>query len=111
MGMAVLALVLALNAFYIQADQVQPALQSYWLILHVGVAITATGIFTVAFAASVLQVLRSFREEALAVDAPAVSVGAAGPAPTGSAAGWADRGSAGSSRCRAPASSRRCPSG
>ena len=59
MGMAVLALVLALNVFYIQADQVQPALQSYWLILHVGVAITATGIFTVAFAASVLQVLKS----------------------------------------------------
>ena len=43
--------------------QVQPALQSYWLVLHVGVAITATGIFTVAFAASVLQVLKSYREE------------------------------------------------
>jgi cytochrome c-type biogenesis protein CcsB len=80
MGIAVLALVLALNAFYIQADQVQPALQSYWLVLHVGVAITATGIFTVAFATSVLQVLRSFREEALAeVDAPAVTVGTASP--------------------------------
>jgi cytochrome c-type biogenesis protein CcsB len=78
MGMAVLALVLALNAFYIKADQVQPALQSYWLIIHVGVAITATGIFTVAFAASVLQVLKSYREEAAASDAPAVGVGAAG---------------------------------
>ncbi|WP_456787568.1 c-type cytochrome biogenesis protein CcsB [Cellulomonas sp. P5_C5] len=78
MGMSVLALVLALNAFYIQADQVQPALQSYWLILHVGVAITATGIFTVAFAAAILQVLRSFREEALAADAPAVTVGTPG---------------------------------
>ncbi|GEK22057.1 c-type cytochrome biogenesis protein CcsB [Cellulomonas xylanilytica] len=77
MGISVLALVLALNAFYIQADQVQPALQSYWLILHVGVAIIATGIFTVAFAAAVLQVLRSFREEAL-VDGPAVTVGTPG---------------------------------
>jgi cytochrome c-type biogenesis protein CcsB len=78
MGIAVLALVLALNVFYIQADQVQPALQSYWLILHVGVAITATGIFTVAFAASVLQVLRSYREEGLAAsDGPAVTPGAA----------------------------------
>ena len=75
MGISVLALVLALNAFFIQADQVQPALQSYWLILHVGVAITATGIFTVAFAASVLQVLRSLREEGLTADAPAVTVG------------------------------------
>lgn len=78
MGIAVLALVLALNAFYVQADQVQPALQSYWLILHVGVAIIATGIFTVAFAASVLQVLRSFREEGLAAaDGPVVTVGTA----------------------------------
>jgi len=41
---------------------VQPALQSYWLVLHVGVAITATGVFTVAFAASVLQVLQDVRE-------------------------------------------------
>ncbi|WP_315095816.1 c-type cytochrome biogenesis protein CcsB [uncultured Cellulomonas sp.] len=80
MGIAVLALVLALNAFFVQADQVQPALQSYWLVLHVGVAITATGIFTVAFAASVLQVLRSLREEQGApVDAPAVTVGADAP--------------------------------
>ena len=69
MGMAVLALVLALNAFYIQADQVQPALQSYWLIIHVGVAITATGIFTVAFGTSVLQVLKSYREEGV-VESP-----------------------------------------
>ncbi|MBO3083475.1 c-type cytochrome biogenesis protein CcsB [Cellulomonas fengjieae] len=78
MGISVLALVLALNAFYIQADAVQPALQSYWLILHVGVAIIATGIFTVAFASSALQVLRSYREEGLAQDAPAVGVGTAG---------------------------------
>ncbi|ROS31591.1 c-type cytochrome biogenesis protein CcsB [Cellulomonas sp. PhB150] len=62
LGMAVLSLALALLKFYIQAEAVQPALQSYWLIIHVGVAITATGIFTVAFAASVLQVLRDGRE-------------------------------------------------
>ncbi|KRD44301.1 c-type cytochrome biogenesis protein CcsB [Cellulomonas sp. Root930] len=90
MGMAVLALVLALNAFFIQADQVQPALQSYWLIIHVGVAITATGIFTVAFAASVLQVLKSYREEA-AADAPAVTVGATGQPVPAAAATRADR--------------------
>lgn len=63
MGLSVVALVVALNWFYIQADQVQPALQSYWLVLHVGVAIAATGIFTVAFGTSVLQVLKSYREE------------------------------------------------
>jgi cytochrome c-type biogenesis protein CcsB len=62
MGIAVLALVLALNVFYIKADAVQPALQDYWLIIHVGVAISATGVFTVAFATSVLQVLQDGRE-------------------------------------------------
>jgi len=62
LGMAVLFLASALLKFYVEAEAVQPALQSYWLILHVGVAITATGVFTVAFAASVLQVLRDSRE-------------------------------------------------
>lgn len=62
MGIGVLALVLGLNAFYVQADEVQPALQNYWLVIHVGVAIAATGIFTVAFATAVLQVLQDGRE-------------------------------------------------
>jgi cytochrome c-type biogenesis protein CcsB len=62
MGIGVLALALGLLVFYVQADAVQPALQSYWLIIHVGVAIAATGIFTVAFATSVLQVLQDGRE-------------------------------------------------
>jgi cytochrome c-type biogenesis protein CcsB len=64
MGIGVLALVLGLNAFYVQADAVQPALQNYWLVIHVGVAIAATGIFTVAFATAVLQVLQDGRETA-----------------------------------------------
>lgn len=62
MGIGVLALALGLLVFYVQADAVQPALQSYWLIIHVGVAIAATGIFTVAFATAVLQVLQDGRE-------------------------------------------------
>ncbi|MBD8057465.1 c-type cytochrome biogenesis protein CcsB [Cellulomonas sp. JH27-2] len=62
LGLAVLFLATALLKFYVQAEAVQPALQSYWLVLHVGVAISATGIFTVAFAAAVLQVLRDGRE-------------------------------------------------
>lgn len=62
MGIAVLALVVALNSFYLRADAVQPALQSYWLVIHVSIAIIATGLFTVAFATSVLQVLQDARE-------------------------------------------------
>ncbi|MCG2800771.1 MAG: c-type cytochrome biogenesis protein CcsB [Cellulomonas sp.] len=61
-GISVLSLALALLVFYVQAEAVQPALQSYWLVLHVGVAIIATGVFTVGFASSVLQVLRESRE-------------------------------------------------
>ncbi|GIG38899.1 c-type cytochrome biogenesis protein CcsB [Cellulomonas phragmiteti] len=61
-GIAVLALVLALNTLHVQADAVQPALQRYWLVIHVGVAIIATGISTVAFATTVLQVLRDARD-------------------------------------------------
>ncbi|WP_431836056.1 c-type cytochrome biogenesis protein CcsB [Cellulomonas sp. Y8] len=61
-GIAVLSLVVALNSFYLRADAVQPALQSYWLVVHVSIAIAATGIFTVAFATSVLQVLQDARE-------------------------------------------------
>jgi cytochrome c-type biogenesis protein CcsB len=61
-GFAVLALALGLLVFYIRADGVQPALDSYWLVIHVGVAITSTGVFMVAFAASVLQLLRDSRD-------------------------------------------------
>lgn len=75
-GIAVLALALALNVFYIQADAVQPALQSYWLIIHVGVAIIATGIFTVAFAASALQIVADVR--------------ASGPKPVDAPRAWTD---------------------
>ncbi|QTE29146.1 c-type cytochrome biogenesis protein CcsB [Pengzhenrongella sicca] len=61
-GLTVLALALALLVFFVQADGVQPALDSYWIVIHVGVAITATGVFTVAFAASVLQLLKGARD-------------------------------------------------
>ena len=62
-GLATLAIVVALNAFHVEAAGVQPALQSYWLVIHVGIAVLATGIFTVAFAASVTQLLRDSRDE------------------------------------------------
>ncbi|KRC37090.1 c-type cytochrome biogenesis protein CcsB [Oerskovia sp. Root918] len=61
-GLSVLFLVVAQNSFFLDATGVQPALQSYWLVIHVGVAIIATGIFTVAFVMSVIQLLRDSRE-------------------------------------------------
>jgi cytochrome c-type biogenesis protein CcsB len=65
--LAVLFLALAQEVFFVQADGVQPALQSYWLVIHVGVAITAAGILTVAFVTSVLQLLRDSRDNGSAV--------------------------------------------
>ena len=61
-GLGVLFLVLAQTRFFVEAMGVQPALQKYWLVIHVGVAIAATGIFTVAFVTSVLQLLRDGRD-------------------------------------------------
>jgi cytochrome c-type biogenesis protein CcsB len=61
-GLGVLFLVLAQQQFFVAAMGVQPALQKYWLVIHVGVAIAATGIFTVAFVTSALQLLRDGRD-------------------------------------------------
>jgi cytochrome c-type biogenesis protein CcsB len=61
-GLATLFLVVGLNSFHVAATGVQPALQNYWLVLHVGVAIGATGIFTVSFVMSALQLLRDSRD-------------------------------------------------
>ncbi|MGI5189336.1 c-type cytochrome biogenesis protein CcsB [Promicromonospora sp. CA-289599] len=61
-GLGVLFLVLAQEQFFVAAMGVQPALQKYWLVIHVGVAICATGIFTVAFVTSALQLLRDGRD-------------------------------------------------
>ncbi len=61
-GLVVLFLALGVNVFYVAATGVQPALQNYWLVIHVGVAVAATGILTIAFVASVLQLLRDSRD-------------------------------------------------
>ena len=60
-GLVVIALGLGLTVFYVSADGVQPALQSYWLVIHVSIATVATGLFTVSFASSALQLLKDAR--------------------------------------------------
>lgn len=66
-GIAILFIAVAQVNFFVPADGLQPALQSYWLVIHVGVAIIASGIFTVAFLMSVLQLLRDSRDEGSAI--------------------------------------------
>lgn len=53
-----LALGLAVSVLYVEADGVRPALDHYWLIIHVSVATLAIGIFAVAAALSLVQLVK-----------------------------------------------------
>jgi len=55
----VILLFLGGTVLYTQAEPVQPALQSYWLAVHVSVVIVATGILLIPGVASILYLLRS----------------------------------------------------
>jgi len=65
-GLVLIMLCLATIAFPTPVSPLQPALQSYWLIIHVSIAVAASGIFTITFAMAVLQLLQSRREKKLA---------------------------------------------
>ncbi len=65
-GLVLTMLCLATIAFPTPVSPLQPALQSYWLIIHVSIAVAASGIFTITFAMAVLQLLQSRREKRLA---------------------------------------------
>jgi cytochrome c-type biogenesis protein CcsB len=45
---------LAVTVLYTDAEQLQPALQSYWLVIHVIAAVTSAGVFTVGAAISLM---------------------------------------------------------
>ncbi|MDN4475342.1 c-type cytochrome biogenesis protein CcsB [Demequina sp. SYSU T00192] len=61
-GMATISLGLALTVLYKDVDTLPPALQSYWLIIHVSIATIVTGIFAVSFVVSALQLMRDSRD-------------------------------------------------
>jgi cytochrome c-type biogenesis protein CcsB len=63
---------LAVTVLYTDAEQLQPALQSYWLVIHVVAAVTSAGVFTVGAAVSVLYLIVD-RAERRAVVGRAVS--------------------------------------
>ncbi len=77
-GPALLALGLAVTVFFVAADGVQPALQSYWLVIHVSVATIAVGVLTVGAAFSVLQLLRARGDGGPQAERSAVPVGPGG---------------------------------
>lgn len=66
-GFVVILLGIATVSFHVAVSPLPPALQSYWLVLHVLVAMLGTGVFTLAAAlsaAQLLQVRRAKRAEA-----------------------------------------------
>ncbi len=65
-GPVLLTLGLAIAVLYTPEAQLVPALQSYWLIIHVSVAFIASALFTLAFSTSVLQLVQHRREDARA---------------------------------------------
>ncbi|BCW64329.1 c-type cytochrome biogenesis protein CcsB [Arthrobacter sp. StoSoilB22] len=65
-GLAIIMLVAASAAFWTPVGHLVPALQSYWLIIHVSIAVLSSALFTLTFAMSVLQLLQSHRQKNLA---------------------------------------------
>ena len=71
-GPVLLTLGLAVAVFYTQAAQLVPALNSFWLGIHVSVAFIASALFTLGFSTSVLQLVQDRRESARALGRPPV---------------------------------------
>ncbi|UFU05823.1 c-type cytochrome biogenesis protein CcsB [Ruania halotolerans] len=81
-----LALFLAVAVLYVAADGVQPALDSYWLIIHVSVATLATGLFGVSALLSILQLVKGSGERS---GARSVAAQESGPDPVTGGSGAA----------------------
>lgn len=65
-GLVVVMLCAATIGFPTPVANLVPALQSYWLIIHVSVAVAASALFTLTFAMSVLQLMQANRVARLA---------------------------------------------
>ncbi|MDO5663524.1 MAG: c-type cytochrome biogenesis protein CcsB [Brachybacterium sp.] len=65
LGLVVVMMTAAQIGFPTPVAHVQPALQSYWIAIHVTLAVLAISLFTLTFAMNVLQLVQSRREDAL----------------------------------------------
>jgi cytochrome c-type biogenesis protein CcsB len=61
-GFSVVTLMLAVLLLYVPAGPLVPALQSYWLVIHVVAAVIATGAFAVGAMASALYLVKARAE-------------------------------------------------
>ncbi len=58
-GFVLLVLGTAVSIFYVEVQSLMPALQSYWLVIHVMVALLATAFFNVAAALSIGYLIKT----------------------------------------------------
>lgn len=68
-GLVVTMMVAATIGFPTPVGHVQPALQNPWIWIHVSLAATAIGLFTLTFAMNILQLIQQRRERAVMVAA------------------------------------------
>lgn len=61
-GLTLILLGLASVNFFVPVTPLPPALQDYWLVIHVFVASAGTGLFALGFGLSLVQLLQSRRE-------------------------------------------------
>ena len=69
-GLTVLFLGITKLNFYVSIVPLQPALDSYWLVIHILVAVLAVGVLTLSFGLSVLQLMQHRREARAAAGEP-----------------------------------------
>ena len=60
---ALIMMCAATISFATPVGHLKPALQSYWLVIHVSIAVLASGVFTITFAMAVLQLVQTRREQ------------------------------------------------
>jgi len=65
-GLAIIMLVAASVAYWTPVGHLVPALQSYWLVIHVSIAVLSSALFTLTFAMSALQLVQSHRQKTIA---------------------------------------------
>jgi cytochrome c-type biogenesis protein CcsB len=58
-GFSLVTLFAAVSLFYVEVKTLMPALQSYWLVIHVVVAIMATGFFAIAAGFHIFYLIKS----------------------------------------------------
>lgn len=70
MGLILVLQGVALLRYFVPVVPLQPALQSYWLVIHIIVAVLGTAFFALGFALSGLQLLQYRRERQIAESRP-----------------------------------------